>query len=229
MARFVRYTPKEKFDLRLVFMQMENKLQSVVDPTWNFLIFCNWTIYMLFPKFPGILKIFLFLAGVREIKGTLNGMYLVIAGGYDERVEENRQHHLELSKLAAHLDLGDSVIFLRSITSQMKTALLKHSTCILYTPDREHFGIVPIEAMYSKCPVIAVNSGGPKETVVNGVTGFLCSPIASAFTEAMVRFVDSPGLAKELGEAGHERVVQHFSFNAYSEKLNSIVLSLMSG
>lgn len=41
-----------------------------------------------------------------------------------------------------------------------KIALLKRSRAILYTPDKEHFGIVPIEAMYLGTPVIAVNSGG---------------------------------------------------------------------
>ena len=36
----------------------------------------------------------------------------------------------------------------------------------------EHFGIVPLEAMSVGTPVIAVDSGGPKETVENEETGF---------------------------------------------------------
>lgn len=60
------------------------------------------------------------------------------------------------------------------------------SSALLYTPDREHFGIVPIEAMFEGTPVIAVNSGGPKETVVHGKTGFLCSQTAKSFSEAML-------------------------------------------
>lgn len=49
---------------------------------------------------------------------------------------------------------------------------------LLYTPDREHFGIVPLEAMYQQCPVIAVNSGGPKETILHGLTGYLCPQVS---------------------------------------------------
>ena len=56
----------------------------------------------------------------------------------------------------------------------------------MYTPDREHFGIVPIEAMQEKTPVIAVNSGGPKETVVHGKTGFLCAQTGKSFCDAML-------------------------------------------
>jgi len=42
---------------------------------------------------------------------------LVIAGGYDERVLENVEHHLELVNLAKKLKLTN-VVFLRSISSQ---------------------------------------------------------------------------------------------------------------
>ena len=51
----------------------------------------------------------------------------------------------------------------------------------------EHFGIVPIEAMYSELPVIAVNDGGPTETVVDGLTGFLCKPDPESFAEVTIR------------------------------------------
>jgi alpha-1,3/alpha-1,6-mannosyltransferase len=40
---------------------------------------------------------------------------LVIAGGYDERVIENVEHHLELVNLSQKLNV--KVIFLRSISS----------------------------------------------------------------------------------------------------------------
>jgi len=43
----------------------------------------------------------------------------------------------------------------------------------LYTPQNEHFGIVPVEAMYIGCVVIATNTGGPLESILNNVTGYL--------------------------------------------------------
>jgi alpha-1,3/alpha-1,6-mannosyltransferase len=57
---------------------------------------------------------------------------LVIAGGYDERVLENVDHHLELVNLSKKLKI--KVIFLRSITSQQKVALLQRTDILLYTP-----------------------------------------------------------------------------------------------
>lgn len=55
-----------------------------------------------------------------------------------------------------------------------RTWLLSNTIAVLYTPEREHFGIVPIEAMYNRAPIIACNSGGPKESILDGQTGHLC-------------------------------------------------------
>eukprot|EP01138_Halocafeteria_seosinensis_P004509 gb/GECG01004612.1/.p1 GENE.gb/GECG01004612.1/~~gb/GECG01004612.1/.p1 ORF type:complete len:461 (+),score=34.44 gb/GECG01004612.1/:1-1383(+) len=137
---------------------------------------------------------------------------LVIAGGYDKRVQENVDVYSELMESAKgnnlqtcpespnegitnehvmkkllptlYCDGGNpdatesgsdcSVGFLRSFTDEQKTFLLQRSVAVLYTPTNEHFGIVPIECMAMARPVIAVNSGGPRESVVHEKTGFLC-------------------------------------------------------
>ena len=101
--------------------------------------------------------------------------------------------------------------------------LLKYSTCLLYTPHNEHFGIVPIEAMYMKCPVIAVASGGPLETVVDQQTGFLCEAEAEKFAEAMFEMCKDVQIAKRMGERGHEHVVEKFSFETFTRQLTEIV------
>ena len=85
------------------------------------------------------------------------GVHLVIAGGYDELVSENREYLGELRAVAAKLGLTSHVTFLCNVSAADKQSLLCTATCLVYTPDREHFGIVPIEAMHARCPVIAVN------------------------------------------------------------------------
>lgn len=119
---------------------------------------------------------------------------LIIAGGFDLRVAENRYHLLELEKLCDKLKISyktlmrgsydekdlekqlamNQILFLPSISDELKESLMKSCTALLYTPSNEHFGIVPIEAMSWGLPVIAIRSGGPKETVIDGATGYLC-------------------------------------------------------
>lgn len=83
------------------------------------------------------------------------------------------------------------VWFLPSFTDQQRSALLAASLALLYTPVNEHFGIVPLEAMAACKPVIACNSGGPRESIIHGKTGFLCEPTPQSFAVAMRRLLVS--------------------------------------
>ena len=73
----------------------------------------------------------------------------------------------------------DKVIFLRSISNDERIRLLQNTDILLYTPENEHFGIVPVEAMHLGAVVIACNSGGPLESIEDGQTGFLRPPKAN--------------------------------------------------
>lgn len=154
-------------------------------------------------------------------------LHLVLAGGFDHRLQENVDHYTELVTNARSLGIVDKVTFLKSPEDKVKIALLRAAKCLLYTPDKEHFGIVPVEAMYVGTPVIAVNSGGPKETVVSGETGILTQQTPEAFAEAMETFVMGQSDREAMGTAAHSRVVNNFSFIKFSEHLNYIVQGLM--
>ncbi|XP_027868674.1 alpha-1,3/1,6-mannosyltransferase ALG2 [Xiphophorus couchianus] len=154
------------------------------------------------------------------------GVHLVVAGGYDDRVTENVQHYNELSELAEQLHLEDCVTFMRSPSDSVKVVLLQTATAVLYTPSREHFGIVPVEAMYCSCPVIAVNSGGPLESIADEETGFLCEPTAEAFSKAMERLIRDSRLRRDMGLAGRRRVEERFSLQAFSNQLYGYIVQL---
>ncbi|KAL4237103.1 hypothetical protein ACF0H5_005484 [Mactra antiquata] len=160
-------------------------------------------------------------------KAVGDSTHLIMAGGYDERVTENVEHYLELRRLCDKLSINDDVTFLRSISDAEKRNLLDKCDCLLYTPDREHFGIVPIEAMYMKCPVIACNSGGPLETVVDGKTGYLREGRPDQFAEAMEKIVSDPKQTKTFGENGRKHIMDKFSFKTYTDQLNSVISDLM--
>lgn len=165
---------------------------------------------------------------LQKLVGTKwDKVHLIVAGGYDSRVTENLEYFEELTQLKYQLNIDSKVTFLKSISDNEKLSLLKASKCLLYTPSNEHFGIVPIEAMYMKKPVIAANSGGPMETIAHNVTGYLCDSTPNSFGEAMSRFVLNEHLLDEMGAAGRKRVVALFSFKEFSTKLNDTVYNLL--
>ena len=158
--------------------------------------------------------------------GERSQVHLAMVGGYDERVVENKEHYLELRQLAESLKVSDKVTFLRSCSDEQKAALLECCRALIYTPSNEHFGICPLEGMYARRPIVAVNSGGPLETVVDGKTGFLCEPTAEAFAKKMVFLYRNRGSSMEMGLSGREHIMANFSFRAFTEKLNGVVEGL---
>ena len=109
-------------------------------------------------------------------------------------------------------------------TTEGKLNHICESDVLIYTPSGEHFGIVPIEAMYLRTPVIAVNDGaGPTETVLHEVTGFLCNSSEDDFADAVVKLYSDKDLQKQMGKSCHERINNNFSFKVFSEKLDKVV------
>ncbi|BDA40824.1 Alpha-1,3/1,6-mannosyltransferase ALG2 [Coccomyxa sp. Obi] len=150
---------------------------------------------------------------------------LVLAGGYDKRLAENREHFCEIQELIERLGLQDQVRLVASFSDAQRSALLAAACAVIYTPENEHFGIVPLEAMASGRPVVACDSGGPTESIVDGVTGYLCPPQAPAFAAAMARLTDPQSSAK-MGREARSHVQKTFSRHAFGVKLNRVVQEL---
>eukprot|EP00435_Cladocopium_sp_Y103_P046722 s864_g13.t1 len=151
---------------------------------------------------------------------------LVLAGGYDERLPENVEHAAELEALAKSLGVAEHVVQMRSVSATQKASLLQHAAALLYTPDREHFGIVPVEAMYARLPVVAVNTGGPLESIVENETGYLRPQDPKAWAECVAKLLRDTELRKRMGEAGRLRAREHFSLEAFGKILHGSVEQL---
>ncbi|CAN1794631.1 Alpha-1,3/1,6-mannosyltransferase ALG2, partial [Linum perenne] len=151
---------------------------------------------------------------------------LTVAGGYDERLRENVEYLEELRRLAEREGVSDRVKFVTSCSTAERNTLLSECLCVIYTPKDEHFGIVPLEAMAAHKPVIACNSGGPVETIRDGVTGFLCEPIPQDFSSAMAKFLEDPQVAKHMGAEARKHVADSFSTRIFGQRLNQYVTSI---
>ncbi|KAM0717361.1 hypothetical protein Q7P37_007213 [Cladosporium fusiforme] len=157
---------------------------------------------------------------------------LVIAGGYDSAIHENVGTHRSLQELADSLQLTHAtfkpqdtsltdlstedvdVLFLLSVPQELKARLLQSASILVYTPTNEHFGIVPLEAMLARVPVLATNTGGPLETIYDGRTGWLRSPSKTEqWTDVMRKplIPSSADSLKKMGISGRERVLAEFS------------------
>jgi glycosyltransferase involved in cell wall biosynthesis len=178
---------------------------------------------------------------------------LIIAGGYDPLNIENVEHLAELKVLADQIlarfnlppssivsssksdskdiSISDmSIAFYPSVSNEKRSQLLKSASVWCYTPHREHFGIVPLEAMDAAVPVVAIRSGGPMETIVDGATGYLVDyvPIdgedarnnltVRAFADAIAKVMLDPENARLMGQSGRERVRALFGMETFRKQ-----------
>jgi len=88
-------------------------------------------------------------------------------------------------------------------------AFQRLSDVVVQKSIREGFGLVVSEAMWKHTPVVAARAGGIPLQMAGGAGGLLVETIDEA-AAAIVRLLDDPREAAELGQRGHERVREHF-------------------
>ena len=131
-------------------------------------------------------------------------------------------------RLADRLGLADRVTFRGWADRQTLRALYAEATVVV-VPSLwpEPFGIVGIEAMAHARPVVAFAVGGIPEWMEDGVTGFLVRPYdLDALADRLRACLESPALARALGERGRARVEAQFSASQHLEGLIAIYQDL---
>ncbi len=86
--------------------------------------------------------------------------------------------------------------------------------------DTEGLGVVLIEALSYKKPVVASAVGGITDVIIDGQTGLLVPEQESEkLAEALHRVLTDAPLAKRLGEMGYQHCLQHFGWESITAKL----------
>ena len=93
---------------------------------------------------------------------------------------------------------------------------------------RESFGIVALEAMAMKVPVVASRIGGLEEVVEHEKTGLLVPPgDAAALAEAIRGLADNPEKRRNMGKAGRQRVEQSFGLDSTVQRVEDLYMELL--
>ncbi|MDD4152055.1 MAG: glycosyltransferase [Candidatus Gracilibacteria bacterium] len=105
------------------------------------------------------------------------------------------------------------------------TDYVGNSIATIYIPIDEDFGMSPVESMARGKPVIGVNEGGLKESIIDGKTGILIN--AEAKIEDIVKAVNELSSEKAISmRADCEKRASDFSLENFSEEINNILKKL---
>ncbi|CAD6185542.1 unnamed protein product [Caenorhabditis auriculariae] len=154
-----------------------------------------------------------------------------LAGSVMPHIPESRIYYEILQKMTQDLDVSDVVTFIPSPSDKEKFDLYHQCDTALYTPPNEHFGIVPIEALDQRRPVIVCDSGGPAETVLEGVTGTkIATPNGELLADAMLQHMnrsDWPELDCDKGYLKQRaRLEREFSTRGFCAHIDDAVAQM---
>jgi alpha-maltose-1-phosphate synthase len=120
----------------------------------------------------------------------------------------------------------------KMVTRQEAIQLYSHARVFCCPSVYEPFGIINLEAMACRAPVVASATGGIKEAVVNGETGYLIpfeqDPVTSFpvnpeqfardFAAGINRLLEDPARCRRFGDAGRRRAEESFSWTTIAQR-----------
>jgi len=160
----------------------------------------------------------------RKSDSKFEGYKLILVGDVSKD-KFYYDYYKSIERLAG--DVGN-VELLTDVDDDKLKVLYAGSTGVLFTAINEDYGLIPLEAMASGKPIISVNEGGPKETVVNGKTGFLVNN-EREMANKMKFVAEHSSVARELGKNGTERVRRNYSWGVFFKKFDIALEKVKKG
>lgn len=92
----------------------------------------------------------------------------------------------------------------------------------------EPFGVVFVEAMANRLPIVATNIGAIPDFIISGENGYLVSPgDVSGLTQALTRLLDDPEKCCTFGERSYSLAAQRYNWQAVGNKIRERVFERM--
>jgi alpha-maltose-1-phosphate synthase len=143
-----------------------------------------------------------------------------IAAELRQKVEDARRQHPHIIWIE------------KMVTKEEAIQLYSHARVFCCPSVYEPFGIVNLEAMACRVPVLASATGGIKEVVVDGETGYLVpfdqDPVtafplhpekfARDLAARLRQLLENPEMCRRFGDAGRRRVEETFSWTGIAQQ-----------
>lgn len=157
----------------------------------------------------------------------LEKLNLIIAGSGPERAE--------LEELVSNLNIEGNVTFVGAKNHREIADLYRSSEACIFPfvkasdGDMEGFGLVTVEAMGCKCPVIVGDIPAVRDIVQDGKTGLICKPTdPEILTTTILRVLRSKDTSAELANAAYQFVQQNFSWEKIGDRYTQLIFEILT-
>jgi glycosyltransferase involved in cell wall biosynthesis len=113
----------------------------------------------------------------------------------------------------------EAATFAGEVLGSRKTAILRRADIFVLSSYSENFGIAVVEAMAAGLPVVISNKVNIWREVDEAGAGLVVNPDAHEVAGAILKLLEDPALAKQMGERGRRLVQDRFTWDVAGEKL----------
>jgi glycosyltransferase involved in cell wall biosynthesis len=148
-----------------------------------------------------------------EVFRNLPEERLIVVGGYAQGDHAAKYYEELARRIPSNVEMRGSV------SEEELMELYEKCKGLICTAIDEDFGLTPLEAMASGKPVVAVNEGGFRETVVHGKTGLLVEANRDLLVRAITEISKDPWKYKDACR----RRAADFDTSIFLEKITKIM------
>lgn len=142
-----------------------------------------------------------------------NTKFVIVGGGHREKYE----------KFVRWYGLSDKVLFTGFMANRSLHMLYRVADVAVFPSLYEPFGIVALEGMAAKTPVVTSDAGGLKEIVLYGQTGTLSyAGNAESLAWAIMSVLRDPENARRMAENARKRLDTDFNWARLAEKTAAV-------
>ncbi|MBM0741163.1 glycosyltransferase family 1 protein [Phormidium sp. CLA17] len=156
-----------------------------------------------------------------------SGKLRLIIGGGSRPGESDGRERERIESIVAELGLAEFTEFPGRLSPSILPIYYGAADVSVVPSHYEPFGLVAIEAMACRIPVVASDVGGLQFTVRSEETGLLAPPKDDeAFAAAIDRILTNPEWQFQLGQQARLHVEEKFSWDGVANQLSQLYLNL---
>lgn len=114
-------------------------------------------------------------------------------------------------------NLEEYIIYQKQINQDQLKYIYENTNIFLLPTNYEIFGMVLLEAMYYKVPVITTKNGGSSTLIDDGKNGFICDGGVNEWINIIDKLISDPKYSKQIGQKANSTIVNNFTWDAIAD------------
>jgi len=155
-----------------------------------------------------------------EVTKSVPNAQLIVAGHDEDGSAQDAQYQ------ADKLGLNKNVHFIGLVTGTALLQAYRDADLLVLLSHRENFGMVVLEAMASKLPVLISREVGIGDAVTESDAGFVVNPDTPECASTWIRMLNNRQERKVMGQRAYQLVLDKFSIESTTLQMRDLLYKI---